>query len=515
MENKDIRAFFGEKKPLFKGVAARIQIKKTSFYAVRKGKTTGIFETWEECQEQVKGFSSASYKSFESRAEAEEWLSEAPTVLDAVDTFQVPDEEPLNSEQQLAYDTILSGKSCFITGPGGTGKSFLLQRIERDYRAKTGRKVAITAMTGCAALLLGPYAKTLHSWAGVGLGRGTVEELVSTIRLHKKKKSMWTSTSCLVLDEVSMLTPELLEKLDQIGRQVRGHLSSPFGGMQVVFVGDFFQLPPVVKGADSSFAFESPLWSSIVKKMIELKTIVRQKDPVFQKILKEARVGDLSQESFDILITRKTKAWRKLEIKPTMLFTKNTDVNSINENSLAKLESEERVFEVKTIRTKYFPEDVARMLIDKLDKDAQYVQVLSLKLGAQVMLVTNLEPETGLVNGSRGVITDFAPDGSPVVKFLKSTVVIRPHKWEADGKDSGLAREQIPLKLAYAITIHKAQGASLDCALVDVGPATFEYGQAYVALSRARSLDALYIHDIDPGAFRAHPKVKAFYDGQS
>lgn len=514
MDNKDIRGFL-EKRPLFKGVAARIQIKKTSFYAVRKGKTTGIFETWEECQEQVKGFSSASYKSFESRAEAEEWLSEAPTVLDAVDTFQVPDEEPLNSEQQLAYDTILSGKSCFITGPGGTGKSFLLQRIERDYRAKTGRKVAITAMTGCAALLLGPYAKTLHSWAGVGLGRGTVEELVSTIRLHKKKKSMWTSTSCLVLDEVSMLTPELLEKLDQIGRQVRGHLSSPFGGMQVVFVGDFFQLPPVVKGADSSFAFESPLWSSIVKKMIELKTIVRQKDPVFQKILNEARVGDLSQESFDILMTRKTKAWRKLEIKPTMLFTKNTDVNSINENSLAKLESEERVFEVKTIRTKYFPEDVARMLIDKLDKDAQYVQVLSLKLGAQVMLVTNLEPETGLVNGSRGVITDFAPDGSPVVKFLKSTVVIRPHKWEADGKDSGLAREQIPLKLAYAITIHKAQGASLDCALVDVGPATFEYGQAYVALSRARSLDALYIHDIDPGAFRAHPKVKAFYDGQS
>ena len=515
MENKDIRAFFGEKKPLFKGVAARIQIKKTSFYAVRKGKTTGIFETWDECQEQVKGFAGASFKSFDSRAEAEEWLSEAPTVLDAVDTFQVPDEEPLNPEQQLAYDTILGGKSCFITGPGGTGKSFLLQRIERDYRAKTGRKVAITAMTGCAALLLGPYAKTLHSWAGVGLGRGTVEELVSTIRLHKKKKSMWTSTSCLVLDEVSMLTPELLEKLDQIGRQVRGHLSSPFGGMQVVFVGDFFQLPPVVKGDGSSFAFESPLWSSIVKKTIELKKIVRQKDPVFQKILNEARVGALSQESFDILLTRKTKAWRKLEIKPTMLFTKNTDVNSINENSLAKLESEEHVFEVKTIRTKYFPEDVVRMLIDKLDKDASYVQVLSLKVGAQVMLVTNLEPETGLVNGSRGVITDFAPDGSPVVKFVKSTVVIRPHKWEADGNDSGLAREQIPLKLAYAITIHKAQGASLDCALVDVGPATFEYGQAYVALSRARSLDALYIHDIDPGAFRAHPKVKAFYDGQS
>lgn len=510
MDTKDIRGFF-EKKPLFKGLA-RIQIKKNPFYAVRRGQTTGIFETWEECEQQVKGFTGASYKSFDSKAEAEEWLAAAPTVLDMLDTLEMPDEEPLNPEQQDAYDAIMSGKSIFLTGPGGTGKSFLLQRIERDFKAKTGRKIAVTAMTGCAALLLGPYAKTLHSWAGVGLGRGTVEELVAAILLKKKSKATWKTTSCLVLDEVSMLTPELLEKLDQIGRQVRGHLSSPFGGMQVVFVGDFFQLPPVVKGSQGAFAFESPLWPTIVKKTIELTTIVRQKDPVFQKILNEARIGALSKESYEVLLTRKTKAWRKLEIKPTMLFTKNTDVNSINENSLAKLESEEHVFEVKTIKTKYFPEDVVRMLIDKLDKDASYVQVLSLKVGAQVMVVTNLDPETGLVNGSRGVVTDFAPDGSPVVKFVKSTVVIRPHKWEADGKDSGLAREQIPLKLAYAITIHKAQGATLDCALVDVGPATFEYGQAYVALSRARSLDALYIHDIDPGAFRAHPTVKAFYE---
>jgi len=510
MANKDIRGFL-EKKPLFKGLA-RIQVKKTPFYAVRKGKATGIFETWDECQEQVKGFAGASYKSFDSKAEAEEWLAAAPTVLDVLDTLEVPDEKPLNPEQQDAYDTIMSGKSCFITGPGGTGKSFLLQRVERDFKAKTGRKVAITAMTGCAALLLGPFAKTLHSWAGVGLARGTVEELVAAILLKKKSKATWKSTSCLVLDEVSMLTPELLEKLDQIGREVRGHPSSPFGGMQVVFVGDFFQLPPVVKGTGSSFAFESPLWRSIVKKTIELKTIVRQKDPVFQKILNEARVGALSKESYEVLLTRKTKAWRKLEIKPTMLFTKNTDVNYINENSLAKLESEEHVFEVKTIRVKRIPEDVEQMLIDKLDKDASYERALTLKIGAQVMLVTNLDPEIGLVNGSRGVVTDFAPDGSPLVKFLHCSLPIRPHKWEADGNDSGLAREQIPLKLAYAITIHKAQGATLDCALVDVGPATFEYGQAYVALSRARSLDALYIHDIDPGAFRAHPTVKAFYE---
>jgi ATP-dependent DNA helicase PIF1 len=266
---------------------------------------------------------------------------------------------------------------------------------------------------------------------------------------------------------------------------------------------------------------------------VQLKAILRQKEEVFQRILNEGRFGRLSEESYATLAARKTKpsVWRKLEIKPTMLFTKNVDVNSINDSELAKLEGDERVYEVRTVKTAYLPKDVEEMLIAKLDKDAPYAAKLVLKKGAQVMLIctplqekhsvdkygqlkSTMEPIHGLVNGSRGILTDFSPEGYPIVKFLHGPTgpkVIRPHKWEPEGNGS-LAREQIPLILAYAITIHKAQGATLDSALIDVGPSTFEYGQAYVALSRARNLESVYLHDIDPAAFRAHPKVIEFYE---
>jgi ATP-dependent DNA helicase PIF1 len=152
-----------------------------------------------------------------------------------------------------------------------------------------------------------------------------------------------------------------------------------------------------------------------------------------------------------------------------------------------------------------------------MDKNGSYVPELVLRKGAQVMLLTNMDVEHGLVNGSRGVVEEFcdSPEGDgklPMVKFRNGEVIIiTPATWSSEDVD-GLDRQQIPLRLAYAITIHKAQGATLDCALVDIGDNTFEYGQAYVALSRVRSLDCLYIWDLKPSAFMVHPKVKAFLD---
>ena len=489
---------------------------KAKVYAVAAGRKPGVYTTWEEAQEQVASFPGAVFKGFATVEDAEAYI--AATVVEPILTGAIGITD-LNTEQKAAFDAVISGESIFITGPGGTGKSFLLQTLYANYKGYSGgKKLSVTAMTGCAALLLGPWAKTLHSWAGIGLGRSPVDSIVSAILMDKHKKKRWVQTDCLVIDEVSMLTPMLLEYLDTVGRQVRKK-DQPFGGIQLVLVGDFYQLPPVSKESqesDKTFAFESPLWPTVVTKTIQLTQILRQKDPLFQQILNEARSGDLTPESYGVLEARKTMSWKRQEIKPTLLFTKNQDVNSINSHQLDKLTGEVHTFTAKTTaQPPRMQENVLQMIVEKLDRDAPYEVELNIKEKSQVMLLTNQDPTAGLVNGSRGVVTGFASDGNPLVKFLNGPafpVRIPPASWTSDSEtDSGVTREQIPLRLAYALTIHKAQGASLDSALIDVGPSTFEYGQAYVALSRVRSLESLFIYEIVPRAFRAHPLVKKFY----
>ena len=522
MSTSDIRSFFGKKKG-------------PKFYGVQKGHVPGVYTTWEDAQSQIRGFVGARHKSFGTEEEAETYVKEGAEgyIVEMADDKEFvlyqpvsPPVDTMNTAQRAAFDAIMAGKSIFLTGPGGTGKSFLLQNLHDHFKLRAKKKLAITAMTGCAAVLIGPFAKTLHSWAGIGLGRGDPEKIADEVARHKRKGPNWRKTTCLVIDEVSMMTPGLLDLLDLVGRKAR-KCDKPFGGMQMVFVGDFYQLPPVSQG-QSSFAFTSPLWSQVVEETHVLTEIVRQKDPVFQKILNEARVGELSPESYEILESRKTMEWKRQEIKPTLLFTKNTDVTAINEGQLRKLPGEEHVFKAETDKPSSMSPDVAQMLADRLDKDATYEVELRLKERAQVMLLKKLyeektdkegkltlSPIPGLVNGSRGVVTGFSAEGLPVVKFMNGIVrTVSQSEWCADDEPETLKRRQIPLRVAYALTIHKAQGASLDSALVDVGPSTFECGQAYVALSRVRNLDALYVFEISPKAFRAHPAVKAFYASQ-
>jgi len=422
--------------------------------------------------------------------------------------------ETCTDEQKSAIEAVMRGDSIFITGPGGTGKSYLLEALRTEFR-KAGRILAVTAMTGCAALLLGTHAKTLHSWAGIGLGKGSVESVLLSIRKNGRHKKNWKNTDCLVIDEVSMLTPQLLSFLDKVGQGVR-RSEEPFGGLQVVFVGDFYQLPPVSKDSGGSFAFQCDLWKSVVTGVYQLTKIHRQADPLFQTILNEARRGELSDESYAVLEERKAAVWKKQLIRPTMLFTRNTDIDTINRHYSSKLEGDERIFvaTTETVPSKMLSKEDIAYAVEKLDKNAAYEVELTLKIGAQVMLIHNLNPDLGLVNGSRGVLKGFDNDGVPLVKFISclDTRRVEHTTWESDG-DNPVVRRQIPLRLAYALTIHKAQGASLDSALVDIGLSTFEYGQAYVALSRVRSLEALYVHDLDRKAFRVHNAVKEFYEG--
>jgi ATP-dependent DNA helicase PIF1 len=233
--------------------------------------------------------------------------------------------------------------------------------------------------------------------------------------------------------------------------------------------------------------------------------------------LAEARCGALSAESFEVLESRRTTAWRGQLIRPTLLFTRNADVDAINEKQFGKLTGPAHVFKAKTTFSKVGQtEKGLEKFIEFMDKDAPYVKELELKEGAQVMLVRNLDADAGLMNGSRGVVTGFSEaTGWPLVRFASGLAIeVKPAQWESD-TDPSFFREQIPLRLAWAYTIHRSQGASLDSALVDIGKATFEYGQAYVALSRVRSLEGLWIYDLDATAFKVHPAVKAFYEGMN
>ena len=424
----------------------------------------------------------------------------------------------MDPDQVRAVDLARSGKSFFITGAGGSGKSYVIRNIVESLH-RDGKDVALTALTGCAALLLGRGAKTLHSWSGIGLGKDTAQTLISKLRKSYKAKKNWLVADTLIIDEVSMMTPELLDKLEEIARGIRKS-TKVFGGLQIILVGDLYQLPPVNKNNenDHQFVFEAQTWRQCIQDSVILRSVHRQSDPVFLKILEEARAGCLSQESIAILETRRNSDWKKLEIKPTLLFTRRADVEQINMTQLQKCKGPDRIFEAKTVQTPtVFTRNLAtaeaiQWAIEKMDKNGSYVPELVLRVGAQVMLLTNMDVEHGLVNGSRGVIEKFCegPEPYPMVKFRNGEVIIiSPTTWASEDVD-GLERQQIPLRLAYAITIHKAQGATLDCALIDIGDNTFEYGQAYVALSRVRSLDCLYIWDLKPNAFMVHPKVKAF-----
>jgi ATP-dependent DNA helicase PIF1 len=448
---------------------------------------------------------------------------------------------PLNAEQAAALRAIQAGRNIFLTGAGGTGKTHTIRAVTA-WATAAGLRYSVTALTGCAALLLNCGAKTLHSWAGIGLARESPADLAAAVLKNKRAARRWIDTQLLIVDEISMAAPELLEKLDCVARRIRKRPDHPFGGLQLVLAGDFCQLPPVardISGSDVTtqrFAFQLSLWSTLVQETHYLQQIQRQSDPVFQRILTEARLGALSPESIATLETRMGLPWQENEIRPTLLFNRNAEVDEVNRRNMEVLDGERVIFDVQTVvmetatrravpyargdghasLTMASPEDAdVQHALQRLDADAPYDPSLTLAIGAQVMLLVNLDQDAGLVNGSRGIVTGFSPGGLPLVKFRNqgaASLLIERKPWWLPDHD-GIGRAQIPLKVAYAITIHKSQGATLDSALVDIGASTFEFGQAYVALSRVKSLEGLYVWKLDPRKIRCHPAVVEFYTG--
>lgn len=437
----------------------------------------------------------------------------------------------LSKEQQIAFDKYVQGHNIFITGPGGSGKSALIKLINA-HAYKKFKDIHVTALTGCAAVLLNCKAKTLHSWAGIGLGNGTIEHLVTKIKKNKFAKALWKGTDILVVDEVSMLSLKLFDTLNAIGKAVRNN-SNPFGGIQLIFSGDFFQLPPVGNKDEPDtqrFCFESEDWNVVFNKssQIQLVKIFRQTDEIYSTILNQIREGKIKRRSNEMILEYVGRPFDpKLIVEPTKIFPTKNKVEQINITKMSSLQGVVKEFKIKYIKDIEMTKTDRLRRLEFTDKDVQVEldflasnlmcdKEMKLKIGAQVMCIINIKSECGdvlICNGSQGIITEFcAITGSPKVKYNNGIeMVMLAHIWESD-KIPGIGVSQIPLILAWALTIHKSQGATLDAAEIDVGSGIFECGQTYVALSRVKSLDGLYLTSFDAKRIRINKKVKDFYD---
>ena len=454
----------------------------------------------------------------------------------------------LSQEQELALTEYTAGKNIFLTGPGGSGKTELIKQMVRLGK-EAGKEVQVCALTGCAALLLNCGAKTVHSWAGIGLANGSNHDIVKKLIDAKVKAKIqkWKKTDILIIDEVSMMSKKIFNLLDEIGRRIRKKYDVAFGGIQVVFSGDFYQLPPVSKNNYNTeveeqeqeqydagaFCFESEKWNTTFHVTIQLKTIFRQTDLEYCKILNQIRVGKLYKSSLDILTRHIGKPYQASGFKPTKLFPRKKEVEVINRMEYAALTEEEHVFKIAKVKddqlslssndkreSAFLSEAQKEMELNFLLNNVIVDKELRLKKGTQVMCVANIDLACDtvlkpIVNGSQGIVVDFVGEGItkgfPLVQFNNGTKrVIGPHIWQSETIKS-IAITQIPLIYAWGITIHKAQGASLDSAEIDAGSNIFECGQTYVALSRIKSLEGLYLTAFNPSKIKVNKKVQDFY----
>jgi ATP-dependent DNA helicase PIF1 len=438
----------------------------------------------------------------------------------------------LSEEQQIAFNKYIQGQNIFITGPGGSGKSELIRKIYQHANS-CGKTIQVTALTGCAAVLLNCGAKTLHSWAGIGLGNASIEKLVDKVKKNRFTKGVWNSTTVLVIDEISMLSLKLFDALNQIGKAIR-RSSKPFGGIQVIFSGDFYQLPPVGDRDDSDtqrFCFESEEWLNVfpISCQIPLKKIFRQTNTEYSTILNQIREGKIKSKSNEILrkyVGRIPDI--NLVAEPTKLFPTRMKVDNINSNKMLQLSGGEIEFKLKYNKDLEMSKSERSFRADFTDKDIQMEldfiannlicdKDLKLKIGAQVMSIINITPQSGnsieICNGSQGIVTGICDiTGCPRVKFNSGIEqIMMRHVWSSD-KIPGIGVSQVPLILAWALTIHKSQGATLDAAEIDVGSGIFECGQTYVALSRVKSLDGLYLSSYDVSKIKINIKVRNFYE---
>lgn len=444
---------------------------------------------------------------------------------------------PLSNEQKYAFEKFKQGQNLVITGPGGTGKSELIKHFVA-HAALINKPLQVTALTGCAALLIGSSAKTIHSWSGIKLGKGPIDEIIAKTLKSRKAKKNWKKTQVLIIDEASMMSKKMYDLLDRLAQAMRFN-NRPFGNMQVILVGDFYQLPPICSDGEPDtgrFCFESENYYKAfpIEQHVVLKTIYRQNDPVYIKILNEIREGELSDSSIEILnqyVNREYDMEQNNGVSLTKLFPTRSKVETTNHIMFERIKDDSIDCKAVTIQNAVAYAESGKIIesdkmelcqslssrerdqeTEQLMNNSPMMPVLSLKKGATVMCTANIGMENGVCNGSQGIVIDFVGrENIPKVKFSNGHVMLMErHTWQSDVYPT-ICVKQYPLVLAWALTIHKIQGTTLTNAQMDIGNDIFAYGQSYVALSRIRSLDGLYLSSFVPSKVKADPRVKAFY----
>lgn len=397
----------------------------------------------------------------------------------------------LHSKQKLAMSLVENGYNVFITGNAGTGKSFLIRTMKR-----ADPSLVITSTTGISALNV--RGTTLHRWSGIQVDTdmNKPHAFVYSILNNYSKWNNYLYTSKLIIDEVSMLHPEMFEFLNKVCQIVRC-CSKPFGGIQVILFGDFFQLPPV--SDTTKFAFQSPVWNYAIDYTVNLTKCFRQNDTTLVQFLNKIRVGKLDEPMYNVISScSNMKTGRQY----THLYPNKCNVLLKNTVELSKIQRP-AVESVAEIIPKNPKSKVKYSFPDKTN----IVEKLVLKPGCFIMINTNIDLDKGLVNGTQGIFEGFSNNRALIRTNTGRLCTLGKFSW--DMKDFYV--EQYPLCLAWAITIHKSQGMGIEYLSIDIGPNVFEDGQAYVALSRAISLDGLHVKDFHPSSIRCNKSVKKFY----
>ena len=427
----------------------------------------------------------------------------------------------LNTKQLQAFQLLNDGKNIFITGSAGTGKSYIIKKFFEEFCKKynlahRNSSIVKTSTTGCSAVLIG--GTTLHSYLGIGTGEKSAIEMIRFIRMNKSLKDRWIELKVLIIDEISMMDADLFDKLEEVSRRIR-KIDKKFGGIQLVLSGDFYQLPFIQnKQKTKRFCFQSMIWNVIIDKTVNLTKIIRQDNEDFQRVLSKIRVGIVDEDVNEILKSRvNVKLEKKNGIIPTKLYSRRNDVDEINQKKIKKLidkgneiiTSEAITSINKALRSKA---DLEKYL-DRIFKSSQFSKNFKCTIGSQVMTLVN-DKKYNFINGSRGVIKSYNKLKEEFeIQLLDGKIVyVQKHVWEYPISDTRtITIKQFPLKLAWAITIHKSQGMTIDYLETSIGSSIFEYHQVYVVLSRAKSLEGLKIRTYDPSKIKVNPIVTEYY----
>lgn len=406
--------------------------------------------------------------------------------------------ELLNVKQRYAVDSILEGKNVLLTGPAGTGKSYTIKYIV-EVLQKKGLKVALTAPTGTAAIIIG--GQTIHSYMGLGLGKGSVKEIMLKILKNKTVYQNLADLDILIVDEISMVDGELLEKMSAIFSLVKhkkygdfGLLDKPFGNIQVIFIGDFCQLAPV-KG---TYCFQSKIWELLKIQVIVLEELIRQsEDLLFQKILQIVRKGKCTDNILAVLNSLKYTVFDN-DITPTRLYPINVDVDKINNIEIKKLKAAGN----KSMTYKaLFSEDNMK-IANNFD--------IELTENSQIIIIRNIAFDEGLVNGTRGVIKHL-DDEFVIISDIEGKMHRISYYRDTYNNKFSSHVTHMPIRTCYALSIHKSQGMTIDALELDLGPNIFACGQSYTALSRAKNMKSIKILDVSKESFKTNANVKNFY----